>query len=159
MPARPAPRLPGPIAVPNVTMSYLARRRAGPLRCHSARADHRRPDHPVRAEARMRAIEAQIVALRRCRIACGRGFDQCRPGHGCRLSGGEASDYTAADDLVDLPYPPPKGLLAGKGGDGFWENLLLGGILPVTPLRSHRKMRARADCRRDKKPPPPRNAL
>ncbi|MDE0947847.1 MAG: transposase, partial [Sphingobium sp.] len=39
------------------------------------------------------------------------------------LTGGEASDYTAADDLMALPLPKPKGLLADKGYDsnGFRE--------------------------------------
>ena len=85
-------------------------------------------------------------------IACGRALYQCRRDHRCRLSGGEASAHTAADDPMDLPHPTSKGLLAGKGDDGdrFCENLILGSILPVIPLRSNRKMPAGPDCRRDK---------
>lgn len=49
------------------------------------------------------------------------------------LPGGEASDYTAADDLMTLALPRPRGLLADKGydGDGFRERLLMRGILPI----------------------------
>jgi len=50
-------------------------------------------------------------------------------------------DYTATDDLMALPLPKPKALLADKGydGDGFRENLLMRGILPIIPPRSTRK--------------------
>jgi len=68
------------------------------------------------------------------------------------LTGGEASDYTAADDLMNLPLPKPKGLLADKGYDGnrFRENLLMRGILPVIPPRSNRKAPEHPDYRRYK---------
>ena len=68
------------------------------------------------------------------------------------LTGGEASDYTAADDLMALPLPKPKALLADKGydGDRFRENLLMRGILPIIPPRSNRKAPEHPDCRRHK---------
>jgi len=51
------------------------------------------------------------------------------------LAGGEASEYTAADDLMNLPLPKPKGLLAEKGydDDRFRGYPLMRGILPVIP--------------------------
>ncbi|MCO4090640.1 MAG: transposase [Sphingorhabdus sp.] len=54
----------------------------------------------------------------------------------------KSNDYTAADDLMALPLPTPKGLLADKGydGDRFRENLLMRGILSVIPPRSNRKI-------------------
>jgi transposase len=66
------------------------------------------------------------------------------------LTGGEASDYTAAERLMALPLPTPKGLLADKGydGDGFRQSLLLRGILPVIPPRSNRKVPEHPDYRR-----------
>jgi len=68
------------------------------------------------------------------------------------LTGGEASDYTAADDLMNLPLPTPEGLLADKGydGDRFRENLLMRCILSVIPPRSNRKVPAHPDYRRYK---------
>ena len=36
---------------------------------------------------------------------------------GFTLTGGEASDYGSADDLMALPVPKPKALLADKGYD------------------------------------------
>src|SRR3546814_18720605 len=63
-----------------------------------------------------------------------RSDNQGRP-IGFILTGGEASDYASADDLMDLPLPTPKGLLAAKGYDGarLREKLLLVGIPPVIP--------------------------
>lgn len=68
------------------------------------------------------------------------------------LTGGEASDYTAADDLMALPLPTPRALLADKGydSDAFRENLLLRGILPVIPPRSNRTSPEHPDYRRYK---------
>ena len=68
------------------------------------------------------------------------------------LTGGEASDYTAADDLMALPLPKPKAPLADKGydGDRFRENLLMRGILPIIPPRSSRKVPIHPDYRRYK---------
>ena len=68
------------------------------------------------------------------------------------LTGGEASDYTAADDLMALPLPKPTALLADKGydGDRFRENLLMRGILPIIPPRSNRKAPDHPDYRRYK---------
>jgi transposase len=34
------------------------------------------------------------------------------------LTGGEASDYTAAEPLMEIPVTTPKALLANKGYDG-----------------------------------------
>lgn len=68
------------------------------------------------------------------------------------LTGGEASDYTVADDLSALSLPKPKALLADKGydGDRFREDLLLRGILPIIPPRSNRKAPVHPDYRRYK---------
>lgn len=66
------------------------------------------------------------------------------------LTGGEASDYGAVDDLMALPLPWPKALLADKGydGDRLRENLLMRGILPIIPRRSNRKAPVHPDYRR-----------
>lgn len=66
------------------------------------------------------------------------------------LTGGEASDYTAAADLMALPAPSPKALLADKGydGDRLRENLLVRGILPIIPPRLNRKAPEHPDYRR-----------
>lgn len=71
---------------------------------------------------------------------------------GCILTGGEASDYTAADDLMALPLSGPTALLADKGydGDRFRETLLMRGILPIIPPRSNRKAPVHPDYRRYK---------
>jgi transposase len=68
------------------------------------------------------------------------------------LTGGDASDYTVADDLMALLLLKPKTLLADKGydGDRFRENLLIRGILPIIPLRSNRKTPVHPDYRRFK---------
>jgi len=51
------------------------------------------------------------------------------------LTGGEASDYGAVDDLMALPLPKPKALLADKGFNGgrLRENLLMPDMLPIIP--------------------------
>lgn len=66
------------------------------------------------------------------------------------LTGGEASDYTAAEPLMALPLPKPKALLANKGydGDRFRGSLLIRGILPIIPARSDRKVPEHPDYRR-----------
>ena len=66
------------------------------------------------------------------------------------LTGGEASDYTAAEPLMDIPVAAPKALLADKGydGDRFRESLLIRGILPIIPPRSNRKVPQHPDYRR-----------
>ena len=58
------------------------------------------------------------------------------------LTGGAASDYTAAEPLMAIPVATPKALLADKGydGDRFRESLLVRGILPIIPPRSNRKV-------------------
>ena len=62
------------------------------------------------------------------------------------------SDYAAVDDLMALPLPKPKALLADKGydGDRFREKLLMRGILPIIPPRSNRKVPVHPDYRRYK---------
>lgn len=69
---------------------------------------------------------------------------------GFLLTGGETSDYGTVDDLMALPLPKPKGLLADKGHDGdrLRENPLLRGILPIIPPRSNRKTPVHPDYRR-----------
>ena len=66
------------------------------------------------------------------------------------LTGGEASDYTAAEPLMEIPIAAPKALLADKGYDGgrFRESLLIRGILPIIPPRSNRKVPEHPDYRR-----------
>ena len=68
------------------------------------------------------------------------------------LTGGEASDYTAAEPLMAIPVATPKALLADKGydGDRFRESLLVRGILPIIPPRSNRKVPEHPDYRRYK---------
>jgi hypothetical protein len=58
------------------------------------------------------------------------------------LTGGEASDYTAAEPLMEIPIAAPIAELAAKGydGDRFWESLRIRGILPIIPPRSNRKV-------------------
>ena len=66
------------------------------------------------------------------------------------LTGGEASDYTAAEPLMAIPVATPKALLADKGYDGnrFRDSLLVRGILPIIPPRSNRKVPEHPDYRR-----------
>lgn len=54
----------------------------------------------------------------------------------------EASDYTAAEPLMEIPVTAPKALLADRGfdGDHFRESLLIRGVLPIIPPRSNRKV-------------------
>jgi len=68
------------------------------------------------------------------------------------LTGGEASDYTAAEPLMAIPVATPKALLADKGydSDRFRESLLIRGILPIIPPRSNRKVPEHPDYRRYK---------
>jgi transposase len=68
------------------------------------------------------------------------------------VTGDEASDYTAAHDLMAIPVAQPKALLADKGydGDTFRESLLMRGILPIIPPRSNRKAPEHPDYRRYK---------
>ncbi|MFT8974082.1 transposase [Zymomonas mobilis] len=57
------------------------------------------------------------------------------------LTGGEVSDYSGADSLIDIPVTTPHCFLADKGydSDKLRETLLFRGILPVIPPRSNRK--------------------
>ena len=78
-----------------------------------------------------------------------RSDNQGRP-LGFILTGGEASDYTAAEPLIAVPAATPRGLLADKGydGDRFRESLLVCGILPIIPPRSNREVPEHPDYRR-----------
>ncbi|WP_369800782.1 transposase [Novosphingobium sp. AAP83] len=60
------------------------------------------------------------------------------------MTGGEASDYTAAEPLMQIPVTTPK----GYDGDRFRESLLIRDILPVIPPRSNRKVPEHPDYRR-----------
>nr|WP_244884873.1 IS5 family transposase [Croceicoccus mobilis] len=78
-----------------------------------------------------------------------RSDNQGRP-LGFILTGGEASDYTAAEPFMTIPVTTPKALLADKGydGDRFRESLLIRGVLPIIPPRSNRKVPEHPDYRR-----------
>src|SRR5690606_3886855 len=69
---------------------------------------------------------------------------------GFTLTGGEASDYTAAEPLMAIPVATPAALLAAKGydGDRFRESLSIRGILPIIPPRSNRNVPEHPDYRR-----------
>ena len=66
------------------------------------------------------------------------------------LPGDEASDYTAAERLMQIPAAAPKALLADKGyyGDRFLQSSLFRGILPIIPPRSNLKVPEHPDYRR-----------
>jgi len=57
------------------------------------------------------------------------------------LTGGEASDYGAVDNLMALPVTKPKALLADKGydGDAVRANLLIRGNLPIIPPKANQR--------------------
>ena len=63
------------------------------------------------------------------------------------LTGGEASDTQAVDELVAMPVANPKRMLADKGydGDDVRSSLLTKGILLVIPPRTNRKEPAACD--------------
>ncbi|MFG1463758.1 IS5 family transposase [Xanthobacter sp. DSM 24535] len=65
------------------------------------------------------------------------------------LTGGEASDYKAVDDLIALPVARPRLMLADKGydSDDVRVSLLLQGILPVIPPKANRKEAIACDFR------------
>ncbi len=69
-----------------------------------------------------------------------------------KLTGGEALDYSAVDDLIALPVAKPRLLSADKGydGDEVRQGLLLRGILPIIPPCSNRKEAISCDFRRYK---------
>lgn len=69
---------------------------------------------------------------------------------GFELTGGEISDYSGADALMDLSVVTPRRLLADRGydSDRIRENLLFRGILPVIPPRSNRTEDIPCDFRR-----------
>nr|WP_252507235.1 hypothetical protein [Zymomonas mobilis] len=69
-----------------------------------------------------------------------RSDDQGRP-LAFILTGGEVSDYSGADSLIDIPVTAPCCFLSNKGYDidKLREKLLFRGILPVIPPRSNRK--------------------
>ena len=66
------------------------------------------------------------------------------------LTGGEVSDYKAVDDLMAMPAPKPKALLADKGydGDDLRAKLLMTNILPIIPPKANRRDPAPCDFRR-----------
>ena len=57
------------------------------------------------------------------------------------MTGGEASDYRAVEDLLELPVAKPKAVLADKGydSDDVRSSLLLKGVLPIIPPKANRK--------------------
>ncbi|MEL4072993.1 IS5 family transposase [Ochrobactrum sp. GPK 3] len=57
------------------------------------------------------------------------------------LTGGEASDYNAVEDLMSIPVKKPRLLLADRGydGDNIRNALLWSGITPVIPPKANRK--------------------
>jgi len=57
------------------------------------------------------------------------------------LTGGEASDYNAVEELLSIPVRKPRLLLADKGydGDNIRDALLCSGIKPVIPPKANRK--------------------
>ena len=65
------------------------------------------------------------------------------------LTGGEASDYKAVDDLIALPVAKSRLMLADKGydSDDVRASLLLKGILPVIPPKANRKEAIACDYR------------
>ena len=65
------------------------------------------------------------------------------------LTGGEASDYKAVDELIALPVARPRLMLADKGydSDDVRTSLLLKGILPVIPPKANRKEAIACDYR------------
>ncbi|MCA1956455.1 IS5 family transposase [Zymomonas sp.] len=56
-------------------------------------------------------------------------------------TGGEVSDYSSADSLIDIPVTTPCRFLSKKGydSDRLREKRLFRGILPIIPPRSNRK--------------------
>jgi len=64
-------------------------------------------------------------------------------------TGGEASDYTAVEGLIELPVKTPKLMLADKGydSDEIRAALLMKGILPVIPPESNRREPIACDFR------------
>ena len=79
-----------------------------------------------------------------------RGNDRDLP-FGFVLTGGEASDYTAADVLMAAPVAKPKAMFADKGLDGaFPESLQTRGTLPIIPPSSNCKVPEHPDHRRYK---------
>ena len=110
---------------------------------------------------RLKRVERQVRGIGACANALGRsrGGFTCKIHARCDnqglplgfiLTGGEASDYTAAEPLMALPGATPKALPADKGydGDRFRESLLIRSILPIIPPRSNRKVPEHPDYRR-----------
>ncbi|MBS1092968.1 IS5 family transposase [Gluconobacter sp. Dm-74] len=75
--------------------------------------------------------------------------NQGRP-PGFVLTGGQVSDYRTTEALMALPVPNPRAMLADRGydSDGFRQNLLVHGILPVIPSRKGRSVPQKTDWRR-----------
>lgn len=115
---------------------------AGRAGAHRRLAAHDR-QRPCLGCGRKRGDAANAFGRSRGGFTCkvhARSDNQGRP-LGFLLTGGEASDYAAAEPLMKIPVAKPKALLADKGydGDRFRESLLIQGILPIIPRRSNRK--------------------
>ena len=99
-------------------------------------------------------VEASDVEISKCRVTS-KILARCDIKGlplGFILGGGEASDYTAAEPLINIPVAALTALLADKGydGDRCREGMLIRGILPIIPPRSNRKVPEHPDYRRYK---------
>src|SRR3546814_8699331 len=117
--------------------------RSGAHRRLAAQDRQQHGSRPCLGRGRKRGDAANAFGRSRGGFTCkihARSDNQGRP-LGFLLTGGEASDYTAAEPLMQIPVAKPKALLADKGydGDRFRESLLIQGILPIIPPRSNRK--------------------
>uniref|UniRef100_UPI0030C66CD0 IS5 family transposase n=1 Tax=Erythrobacter sp. Dej080120_24 TaxID=3024837 RepID=UPI0030C66CD0 len=137
------------------------------LGCTPANAGRSGTDRRLAAHDRQHQCSRPCLGGGRKRGACANALGRSRGGFtskiharcdnqglplGFILTGGEASDYTAAEPLMEIPIATPKALLADKGYDGnrFRESLLIRGILPIIPPRSNRKVPEHPDYRRYK---------
>ncbi len=101
-------------------------------------------------------VEASDVEISKCRVTS-KILARCDIKGlplGFILGGGEASDYTAAEPLINIPVAALTALLADKGydGDRCREGMLIRGILPIIPPRSNPKVPEYRDyrCYRDR---------
>ncbi|HMN52570.1 MAG TPA: IS5 family transposase [Sphingopyxis sp.] len=141
--------------------------RTGCLGCPAANAGRSGSDRRLATYDRQHQRSRPCFGSGRKRGACANALGRSRGGFtskiharcdnqglpvGFILTGGEASDYTAAEPLMAIPVATPKALLADKGydGDRFRESLLVRGILPIIPPRSNRKVPEHPDYRRYK---------
>src|SRR5690606_6483961 len=141
--------------------------RAGCMGCAAANAGRSGAHRRLAAHDRQHQHSRPRLGSGRKRGACANALGRSRGGFtskiharsdnqgrplGFILTGGEASDYIAAEPLMTIPVATPKALLADKGydGDRFRESLLIRGILPIIPPRSNRKVPEHPDYRRYK---------